>query len=55
MSLTQKTETLEEELSTDDMKLPICETTLLPVLDEYTFIHHNAMEVGVLKYIEQAP
>jgi hypothetical protein len=35
--------------------LPVCEATLMPVSDEYTYIHHNSIEVGVLKYIEKAP
>ena len=39
----------------EELKLPICEATLMPVADEYTYIHHNAIEIGIFKYIEKAP
>ena len=39
----------------EELKLPICEATLMPVADEYTYIHHNSIEIGVFKYIEKAP
>jgi len=44
-----------EEQVGEEFKLPVCEATLMPVTDEYTYIHHNFIEVGVLKYIEKAP
>ncbi|MDJ0269623.1 MAG: hypothetical protein NXY59_03565 [Aigarchaeota archaeon] len=46
-------ETIQREL--EELKLPICESTLMPVFDEYTYIHHNAIDIGVFKYIERAP
>jgi len=39
----------------DEPKLPVCESTLMPVVDEYTYIHHNSIEIGALKYVERAP
>ncbi|MCS7129712.1 MAG: hypothetical protein NZ919_03650 [Candidatus Caldarchaeum sp.] len=44
-----------QEVEVVEPSLPVCEATLMPVSDEYTYIHHNFIEIGVLKYIEKAP
>ncbi|MCS6770339.1 MAG: hypothetical protein NZ570_07900 [Candidatus Caldarchaeum sp.] len=44
-----------QEVEDVEPALPVCEATLMPVSDEYTYIHHNFIEIGVLKYIEKAP
>ncbi|MEM1946241.1 MAG: hypothetical protein QXH12_01255 [Candidatus Caldarchaeum sp.] len=44
-----------QEQVEEEIRLPVCESTLMPVSDEYTYIHHNSIEVGVFKYIEKAP
>ncbi|GBC68747.1 hypothetical protein HRbin01_00432 [archaeon HR01] len=36
-------------------KLLVCESTLMPVADEYTYIHHSFIDLGVFRYIEKAP
>jgi hypothetical protein len=47
-------ETLEK-LDYEDVKLEVCEATLMPVADVMSYIHHNFMDVGVFRYIEKAP
>ncbi|MEM2095616.1 MAG: hypothetical protein QXX19_02195 [Candidatus Caldarchaeum sp.] len=48
-------QTQVRELEVPEPSLPVCEATLMPVSDEYTYIHHNFVEIGALKYIEKAP
>jgi len=40
---------------TEEAKLPVCESTLMPVADEYAYIHHNSIEIGAFRYVEKAP
>jgi hypothetical protein len=47
-------ETLEK-LDYEDVRLEVCEATLMPVADVMSYIHHNFMDVGVFRYIEKAP
>ncbi|MCS7142949.1 MAG: hypothetical protein NZ920_04030 [Aigarchaeota archaeon] len=52
--------TVLEELESEDLLveseyIPICETTLMPVINEYNFLHHPSIRIGALKYIERAP
>ena len=44
-----------EKLEQEDVKLVVCEATLMPVADVMSYIHHNFMDVGVFRYIEKAP
>ncbi|MEM4302799.1 MAG: hypothetical protein QW470_00140 [Candidatus Caldarchaeum sp.] len=44
-----------QEKTIEGVSFPVCESTLMPVSDEYTYIHHNSIQVGVFKYIEKAP
>ncbi|MCS7133692.1 MAG: hypothetical protein RMI43_01755 [Candidatus Caldarchaeum sp.] len=44
-----------EQKEIPEPSLPVCEATLMPVSDEYTYIHHNSIQIGALKYIEKAP
>lgn len=44
-----------EQVEIPEPSLPVCEAILMPVSDEYTYIHHNSIQIGVFKYIEKAP
>ncbi len=44
-----------EQVEIPEPSLPVCEAILMPVSDEYTYIHHNFIQIGVFKYIEKAP
>ncbi|MEM3096232.1 MAG: hypothetical protein QW756_03885 [Nitrososphaerota archaeon] len=44
-----------EELEIEGPKLNVCEATLMPVADVFTYMHHNFIDVGVFRYIEKAP
>lgn len=54
MRYVQRTEEREEEL-VEDGCFPVCETTLMPVFDEYKYVDHPVMRIGSFKYIEGAP